>query len=186
MPAHVWQSQRPKPRETIMASGTHSRIALTGKPAVFTLWLLFLLPGWFTPAAGAGPALQTQSLRVEGSVWQITLPAGMQLDILTTRLDGPRLMTFAEVVSEIAAASARDVRYVTISRDVFKAGLAQAGLPTAQIELLDYLFTTVLDGRNAHTSDGVQRALGRPARDFRDYARDVAASGAWDPAASRG
>ena len=77
-----------------MTSRTHSRIAQTGKPVVFALWLLFLLPGWFTPAAGAGPALQTQSLRVEGSDWQITLPAGMRLDILTTRLDGPRLMTF--------------------------------------------------------------------------------------------
>jgi glucose/arabinose dehydrogenase len=77
-----------------MASRTHSRIALAGNTARFALWLLFLLPGWSTLAADAGPALQTQTLRVDGSDWQITLPAGMQLDILTTRLDGPRLMTF--------------------------------------------------------------------------------------------
>ena len=45
--------------------------------------------------------------------------------------------------------------------------------------LVHYLFTTVLDGRNAHLTDGVQRALGRPPRDFSDYAREAAAAGAW-------
>jgi hypothetical protein len=45
--------------------------------------------------------------------------------------------------------------------------------------LLTYLFTEVLDGRNAHLADGVQRALGREPKDFADYARDAAASGVW-------
>ena len=40
-----------------------------------------------------------------------------------------------------------------------------------------------LDGRNAHLSDGVQRALGRAPRDFTDFARAAAASGAWSSAA---
>jgi uncharacterized protein YbjT (DUF2867 family) len=30
-----------------------------------------------------------------------------------------------------------------------------------------------------YIADGVERALGRRARDFRDYARDAAAAGAW-------
>jgi hypothetical protein len=38
---------------------------------------------------------------------------------------------------------------------------------------------TVLDGRNAHLTDGVQRALGREPRDFADYARETAATGVW-------
>ena len=42
------------------------------------------------------------------------------------------------------------------------------------------LFTEVLDGHNAWLGDGVQRALGRPPRDFSDYARATAASGVWD------
>jgi len=29
-------------------------------------------------------------------------------------------------------------------------------------------------------TDGVQRALGRPPRDFADYARDAAATGVWN------
>jgi hypothetical protein len=44
-----------------------------------------------------------------------------------------------------------------------------------------YLFTTVLDGRNAHPADGVERALDREPRDFADYARDTAATGICDP-----
>ncbi len=92
---------------------------------------------------------------------------------------GPRLMTFAEAVQEIAAASGRDVRHVQITHEAFAAGLLEVGVPTEHIDLLNYLFTTVLDGRNAHTTDGVERALGRAPRDFRAYARDVAASGAW-------
>jgi len=93
---------------------------------------------------------------------------------------GPRLMTFADAVAEIARATGRELRYVSIPSEAFRAGLVQAGMPAAQIELLDYLFTTVLDGRNASVTDGVARALGRPARDFRDYAEAVAARGVWD------
>lgn len=46
--------------------------------------------------------------------------------------------------------------------------------------LLNYLFETVLDGRNAYLSDGVQRALGREPRDFTEYARRAAVAGGWD------
>ena len=56
-------------------------------------------------------------------------------------------------------------------------------MPGDVIELLTYLFAEVLDGRNAHLADGVQRALGREPRDFSHYARDAAATGVWDPAA---
>jgi hypothetical protein len=45
------------------------------------------------------------------------------------------------------------------------------------IELLTYLFSEVVDGRNAATTDGVRQALGRDPRDFADYARSAAATG---------
>ena len=94
---------------------------------------------------------------------------------------GPRLLTFADAIAEMATATGRDIRYVTISREAFQNGLAEAGVPTAHIELLDYLFTVTRDGRNATVTNDVQRALGRPARDFRDYVRTVAARGTWTP-----
>ncbi|MBV7336679.1 NAD(P)H-binding protein [Chloroflexi bacterium TSY] len=94
-------------------------------------------------------------------------------------ITGPRLMTFTDAVNEIAEASGRDIRYQQIPAEVFTNALMEQGVPTDEIEMLNYLFTTVLDGRNEYLTDGVQRALGRPPRDFRDYARATAASGAW-------
>jgi len=95
-------------------------------------------------------------------------------------LTGPRLLTFAEAVDEIAEAAGRKVRFVQISREEYAAELAAEGLPPEVIELVSYLFTTVLDGRNDHLADGVQRVLGRPPRDFADFARDAAAAGVWN------
>jgi hypothetical protein len=45
--------------------------------------------------------------------------------------------------------------------------------------VLDELFTVTLDGRNSEVQNGVTEALGRPARDFADFARAAAASDAW-------
>ncbi len=98
-------------------------------------------------------------------------------------LTGPRLLTFAQAVDEIARATGRAIRYVQIPRQAFAAGIAEAGLPQDIAWLLDYLFATVLDGRNAHLGDGVRRALGREPADFSDYARGVAAAGAWSVSA---
>ncbi len=40
-----------------------------------------------------------------------------------------------------------------------------------------------LDGRNAHTTDGVERALGRKPRDFAAFATAAASRGVWNAAA---
>jgi len=89
-------------------------------------------------------------------------------------LTGPRALTFAEAVGEIARASGRPVRFTTISMTEFAAEMAASGVPDDVVQLLAYLFGEVLDGRNVAIADGVQRALGRPARDFRAFAE-----GAW-------
>ena len=86
---------------------------------------------------------------------------------------GPRSMAFTEVVDEISKASGRDVRFVSIPHGAFMDGLAEAGIPADYAWLLDYLFSTILDGRNSAVTDGVERALGRPATDFSEYARKV-------------
>jgi len=94
-------------------------------------------------------------------------------------LTGPRLLTFAEAVAEIAIASGRDVRFVQLSVEQYNSGLKAAQVPDTVVRLLNYLFTTVLDGRNAYLTDGVQRVLGRKPRDFAEYARATAATGVW-------
>jgi uncharacterized protein YbjT (DUF2867 family) len=96
-------------------------------------------------------------------------------------LTGPRLLTFAEAVATIAEATGRTLTYTQVPAEGFAAGLAADGVPADVVDLLMYLFTTVLDGRNASVTDDVERVLGRPARDFADYARDAASTGVWTP-----
>jgi uncharacterized protein YbjT (DUF2867 family) len=97
-------------------------------------------------------------------------------------LTGPRLLTFADAVEEISRAAGREVRYVPISIEEFAAAAREQGVPSEAVEVLSLIFGEVLDGRNAHLADGVQRALGREPRDFGDYARAAAATGIWGAA----
>jgi uncharacterized protein YbjT (DUF2867 family) len=94
-------------------------------------------------------------------------------------LTGPRLLAFAEAIGEIAAAAGRKIRYVPVSVEEYASMLSEQGVPAEFVWLLTYLFSEVLDGRNAYLTDGVQRALGREPKDFGAYARDAAATGIW-------
>ena len=96
---------------------------------------------------------------------------------------GPRLMTIADIAADLSRATGREIAYIDVPHDAFVAEVADSGAPKDVVWMLDYLFSTVLDGRNAHLTDGVERALGRPPKDFADYARDVAATGVWERAA---
>ena len=95
-------------------------------------------------------------------------------------LTGPELLTFAEVTEKVARATGRDLRYEQLSHPDFLAGLRAAQLPEDVVGMCDYLFATVLDGRNASIADGVTRALGRPARRFDAYVAETAGAGSWD------
>ncbi|PYG32585.1 NmrA family NAD(P)-binding protein [Pelagimonas varians] len=95
---------------------------------------------------------------------------------------GPRLMTFAEMADALASATGRPIQHIPISFEEFHANVAQAGG-----DFVADVFTSIaretLDGRNAQTADGVERALGRKPRDFTDFATAAASWGVWNTAA---
>lgn len=93
---------------------------------------------------------------------------------------GPRAMTFSEVADELSRATGREITFLPVPHDAFLDEVRRSGAPREVVWMLDYLFSTVLDGRNAHLTDGVRRALGRDPTDFSTYARDVASTGLWD------
>jgi uncharacterized protein YbjT (DUF2867 family) len=95
-------------------------------------------------------------------------------------LTGPRLLTFTDVAEELTKATGRDIQYIPVTGAEYAAMAVEHGVPAEEVAALTELFETVLDGRNAHLADGVERALGRQPKDFSDYARDAAASGVWD------
>lgn len=94
-------------------------------------------------------------------------------------LTGPRLMTFQDALTEIASATGREIQFIPVTPDQYTEGMRSAGIPEDYIWLVNYLFTTVLDGRNASVADGVQRALGRRPRDFSDYIHETLSTGVW-------
>jgi uncharacterized protein YbjT (DUF2867 family) len=94
-------------------------------------------------------------------------------------LTGPRLLTFAEAVEAIGRATGRDLTFVSVSMDEYIESMVEQQVPDEYVQLLAYLFTEVLDGRNARLADGVRRALGREPREFAEFARDAAAAGVW-------
>jgi uncharacterized protein YbjT (DUF2867 family) len=135
----------------------------------------------------------------------ITLPAGNQVepfvdvddiaDVIVAaftedhhggqvyEVTGPRLMSIADVAADLSRATGREIAYVDVPHEAFVSEVAASGAPKDVVWMLDYLFATVLDGRNAQLTDGVQRALGRAPKDFADYAREIAATGLWSKAA---
>ncbi|WP_049565576.1 NmrA family NAD(P)-binding protein [Nonomuraea sp. SBT364] len=94
----------------------------------------------------------------------------------TYELTGPRLLTFADAAAELSKATGREIVYIPLTMEQYAAGAAEHGVPDEVVGMLNTLFTEVLDGRNAYLADGVREALGRPARDFTDFAESWAHS----------
>ena len=96
---------------------------------------------------------------------------------------GSRALTFEQAVQEIAVAAGRPIRYTQVTPEAFEEAV-RPYVPKDIIDLLLDLFTVVLDGRNVNVMNGVQEALGHPARDFSDFVRATAATGVWNVSAS--
>ncbi|MFD5029098.1 NmrA family NAD(P)-binding protein [Streptomyces sp. NPDC058220] len=94
----------------------------------------------------------------------------------TYELSGPRLLSYQDVADELSKATGREIKYIPVTGDEYRAFLKENDLPE---EFAD-LFAMTLDGRNAFLVHGVEEALGRKPRDFADFARDAAATGVWN------
>jgi len=95
---------------------------------------------------------------------------------------GPRLMSFAHMADALSHAIGRPIRHIPISFEDFHAEIAKSG-DTFVADVFTAIARETLDGRNAQVTDGVMHALGRPPRDFADFAQTAAKSGAWVVAA---
>ena len=95
---------------------------------------------------------------------------------------GPRLMSFSDMADELAYAIGRQVRHIPISFEDFHANVGASG-GNFVADVFTAIARETLDGRNAHLTDGVERAIGRKPRDFSTFAKDAAQSGAWTKAA---
>ncbi|MEM9321151.1 MAG: NmrA family NAD(P)-binding protein [Pseudomonadota bacterium] len=95
---------------------------------------------------------------------------------------GPRLMTFAEMADVLSTTLGRPIQHIPIAFEDFYANVAASGGDFVA-DVFTQIARETLDGRNAHTADGVERALGRKPRDFAEFAETAMEAGAWSAAA---
>lgn len=97
-------------------------------------------------------------------------------------VSGPRAMTFADAVAEIAAATGRQIRYVPVQVPEYVQHLVDRGYDRGTAEMQAGPFEWLHRGNTGFLSDGVLRATGREPRGFAEYARRAAATGVWSAA----
>ncbi|MEM9674435.1 MAG: NAD(P)H-binding protein [Bacteroidota bacterium] len=97
-------------------------------------------------------------------------------------LTGPELLTFPEVISEIAKVTGRNIQFASISQKDYDQMLEEYNLPKDYIWLINYLFTEVLGNPSIHNvTYDIEKVLGRKPKSFTQYAAETAATGVWQP-----
>ncbi|NJP88513.1 NAD(P)H-binding protein [Nonomuraea sp. FMUSA5-5] len=94
-------------------------------------------------------------------------------------LSGPEAVTLAEAAATISEATGRELRYVPISPEEYVAELVHQGWPPADAAAFADVIEPLRNGTDAYVSDGVPRALGRPARTFAEFTKATTAEGGW-------
>lgn len=94
-------------------------------------------------------------------------------------LSGPRPLTMTEVADALSTATGRPITYVDLDPEKHVAELVEQGLTSEDAEAVRDLFAVIRNHRSEYVSDGVQQVLGRPPRDFADWARETATTGVW-------
>lgn len=98
----------------------------------------------------------------------------------TYELTGPKLLTFKQVINEIAEVTGRNITFQSLSLDEYNQMLTEYQIPEDHIWLVNYLFEQVLDGRNSTITSDIEKVLGRKAKDFSAYAKETAQTGIWN------
>lgn len=99
---------------------------------------------------------------------------------LIYELSGPRLMSFADAVADIAHATGRPIGYTPLSPEAYAAEQRAHGVPEKWVQLTIDLYAHVRSGMLGTATGDVERVLGRPPRDFVDYAREAVTQGVWN------
>ncbi|MFF3748989.1 NAD(P)H-binding protein [Streptomyces sp. NPDC002018] len=94
-------------------------------------------------------------------------------------LSGPRALTVDDCLAEIARVTGHRARYVPLDEAAYRARLTSRGVSEEEASTWADALKPIRTSLEAPVLDGVVRALGRPPRDFAEFARTEAAAGAW-------
>ncbi|MEV6875247.1 NAD(P)H-binding protein [Amycolatopsis sp. NPDC051128] len=96
------------------------------------------------------------------------------------QLTGPRAISFGEAADLIGKATGRTIRHTDVAPEAHIERQVANGIPPEIARLLTGILVAIRDGSAPEPTDGVERALGRPARPFEDYVTETAATGLWN------
>ncbi|MEL6254800.1 MAG: NAD(P)H-binding protein [Bacteroidota bacterium] len=97
-------------------------------------------------------------------------------------LTGARTLNFREVIAEIAKATGREIAFTPVSIEAYGKMLAEAGVPSDYVWLVNYLFAEVIGNPSvSEIKHDIEKVLGRKPKDFSTYVKETAASGVWTP-----
>jgi len=94
-------------------------------------------------------------------------------------LTGPVALSFESATAQIATALNRPIAYTEVGIDEYVAILKSYQLPDDVVDLIQYLFTEVLDGRNETISNDIENILGRKPTSFNEYVLKTSKTGVW-------
>jgi len=92
---------------------------------------------------------------------------------------GAQLLSFEHCVATISAAIGEEISYHPIHVNDYIASAKQHGMSDDIAWLMNELFTNVLDGSNAFTTDTIKKVLGREPKRFEDYVAEIASTDVW-------
>lgn len=95
-------------------------------------------------------------------------------------LTGPSPISLDEAAATLSEAIGKHVAYQQVSVGQFADQLGRLGVPREDGIWLGELFQGLLDGRNAHPTDAVERVLGRPPTTLAAWANHAATQGVWE------
>lgn len=92
---------------------------------------------------------------------------------------GPELLSFQEVVSKLSKGLNTEIKFIPVSMEAYKNILKEYLVPDDVTELITYLFTSVLDGRNESVTNDIEQALNRKPTTFDAYIQKSINAGFW-------
>lgn len=90
----------------------------------------------------------------------------------TYEVTGPAPISMPQAASQLAQVIGREVRYVDLPADQFRAHLLQAGLPDWRADSRIALYRRIREGHAATVTNEVEKATGSAARSYRQFAED--------------
>jgi uncharacterized protein YbjT (DUF2867 family) len=90
------------------------------------------------------------------------------------RMTGPDAISFYQVADILSNLTGKQIQYHPISLEEERKYLIRFGMPTWYAEDLLNLYQQFREGRGARIWNDIEKVLGRPATDFRKFARDYA------------